>query len=210
MLFDLVRLYEEYDLKKSGVIHVGAHWGTEFESYNLLDLEHKIFFEPTPSSFAKLSENLIDENVTLVNKAVGNQNQMIEMFVETKNKGQSNSILKPTRHLVDYPNITFDGTQMVEMVRLDDYLDNGEKYNLLNMDVQGYELEVLKGATNQLGNIDAIISEVSFDHLYEGSVLIEELDEFLSDYDFVRAKTQWWKKSCWGDAFYVRKSRKSL
>jgi hypothetical protein len=60
-------------------------------------------------------------NVTLVNKALGDQIGQSFMYVETANGGQSSSILKPKLHLTQYPHITFDSTEQVEMIRLDDY-----------------------------------------------------------------------------------------
>jgi len=116
-------------------------------------------------------------------------------------------VLVPSRHLIDYPNIVFDGKETVEMVRLDDFVDSPMRYNFLNLDVQGYELEVLKGAAELLSSVDAILSEVNSDQLYEGGVLIEELDQFLEDFSFERVATKWWKKSCWGDALYVKRKQ---
>lgn len=205
MLLQLQELIETYNIKLKGTIHVGAHWGEEYETYKECGVQEMIFFEPIQASFRKLSESLKDKSIILVNKAVGNSNKMVSMYTETVNKGQSNSILKPTRHLTDYPNISFDGTEEVEMVKLDDFITSPEKYNFLNLDVQGYELEVLKGAADRiLPNIDAIVTEVNSDQLYEGGVVIEDLDEFLRPHSFRRVETKWWKKSCWGDALYLK------
>lgn len=203
MLLELAPLLQKYSLDIKGAIHVGAHWGEEYSVYKECGISGMIFFEPTRSSFQELSKRLAIKDVILVNKAVGNLNQSIEMYVETANKGQSSSVLEPTRHLTDYPNIVFEEKEIVEMVRLDDFIKKPSQYNLLNLDVQGYELEVLKGSENMLSQIDAIITEVNFDQLYKNGVLIEELDDFLKLHSFVRVETKWWKKSCWGDALYV-------
>lgn len=89
------------------------------------------------------------------------------------------------------------------MFRLDD-LDIGvEKYNFINVDVQGYELEVLKGASETLRNIDYIMSEVNRDEVYENCAQVEELDNFLANYNFVRVETVW-VGDIWGDAFYIK------
>ena len=75
--------------------------------------------------------------------------------------------------------------------------------NFINIDVQGYELEVFKGATNTLKHIDYIMSEVNTDEVYEGCVLIDELDEFLVTFGFNRVETNM-AGGLWGDAFYIK------
>lgn len=204
MLLDIQKIFSTHPISKRGVIHVGAHFGEEYSEYEALGIENMMFFEPTSVSFEQLVKNLGDKNVTLVNKAVGNANQEIEINLETRNDGQSNSILKPTRHLIDYPKIKFETVEIVEMVRLNDFIQAPELFSVLNMDVQGYELEVLKGATEVLPSIEAIFTEVSYDKLYENSALIGDLDHFLKDHAFFRMETIWWKKSCWGDALYIK------
>ena len=61
---------------------------------------------------------------------------------------------------------------------LDDY-DIGES-NFINIDVQGYELEVFKGGTKTLEKVDYIYCEVNRGEVYEGNAMVEDLDEFLA------------------------------
>lgn len=75
-------------------------------------------------------------------------------------------------------------------------------YNLINMDTEGYELEVLKGATETLKYIDYIYIEVAQIELQKGRAMVWEVDEFLKDFD--RVETQWTDRG-WGDALYIRK-----
>ena len=72
------------------------------------------------------------------------------------------------------------------------------------MDVQGYELEVLKGAKETLCHIDYVYCEVNRNEIYENNALIEEIDAYLSFYGMTRIETSWWPDSDWGDAFYMR------
>ncbi len=55
---------------------------------------------------------------------------------------------------------------------------------LLKIDVQGFELEVLKGATDLLPNVDAVYVEASYVELYEGQALHEEIERFLIEAGF--------------------------
>tara|TARA_B100000965_G_scaffold362182_1_gene344050 strand:- start:137 stop:385 length:249 start_codon:yes stop_codon:yes gene_type:complete len=73
----------------------------------------------------------------------------------------------------------------------------------INMDVQGYELEVLKGATETLKNINYVYCEVNRDEVYENNAYVEEIDEFLAGYGMERVETNW-AGDIWGDALYIR------
>ena len=59
------------------------------------------------------------------------------------------------------------------------------------MDVQGFELEVLKGGENCIKNIDYITTEVNRDEVYKDCAKVEQIDQFLDDYGFIRVETSW-------------------
>jgi hypothetical protein len=90
------------------------------------------------------------------------------------------------------------------MVRLDDFIEDATDYNFINIDVQGYELEVMKGASRILEGIDYIMSEVNRDEVYINCPKVEELDYFLSKFGFSREETTW-DGLTWGDALYVKR-----
>ena len=214
MLLNLNKLKEKYNLKIEGVYHIGAHFGQENEVYRDIGITNKIFFEPLPHTFDKLVENIKGDG-HCVNVALGNKIGTVEMFVETANQGQSSSILQPALHKTQYPHITFEEDKVVvPMTTLDDYVKEGingleeffdktTKYNFINIDVQGYELEVFKGAKETLNSIDYIMSEVNRAVVYYGCPMVEDLDEYLGTYGFKRVETTW-DGVTWGDAFYVK------
>lgn len=206
MLLNFEQLKLKHNMTIKGVIHIGAHIGQEYKTYEKHNIKNLMFFEPVPVTFKKLNENLSGKAI-LVNKALGNNNSKIKMNIETANEGQSSSILKPNLHLKQYPHIQFNETVEVDMVRLDDYFMNEninpEDYNMINIDVQGYELEVFKGSQNILNNISYIISEVNRDEVYENCAKVQDLDVFLKKYGFDRVETTW-DGLTWGDALYVK------
>ena len=116
------------------------------------------------------------------------------------------SVLKPKVVLEQYPNITFNEREVVEMIRLDDAEIEFEKYNFLNIDVQGYELEVLKGGEKTLNGIDYIYTEINNAEVYEDTPHVDELDKFLDPYGFVRVETDW-SGVTWGDGLYVKEKK---
>jgi FkbM family methyltransferase len=203
MLLDLIKLHKKYNMDIKGVIHIGAHHGQENFAYEMLKIENRMFFEPLKRNFEILKSNVSDKHI-LVNKALGNENKKVKMFVETANKSQSSSILKPKIHLTQYPNIQFNEEEEVEMVRIDELNVDTDKFNFINIDVQGYELEVFKGAEKLLNNIDYIMSEINRDEVYEGCAKIDELKEFLSPYGFELVEEDWAGRT-WGDGLFVKK-----
>lgn len=205
MIFDFLKLKTELLGDIKGIIHVGAHHGQEYETYKELNLPI-LFFEPLTSNFNILKNKINgDRNTLAFQCALGNQNKSVVMNVEVANQGQSSSILKPKKHLEQYPHIKFDFTEEVSMFRLDDINLDLTIYNFINVDVQGYELEVFKGAFETLKTIDYIISEVNRDEIYEECVLINDLDNYLLDSRFIRTKTEW-AGGTWGDALYIKKN----
>lgn len=207
MLLDFDYLVKKYKLDIKGVLHIGAHQMNELDIYQKNNIKNIIGFEPVPSTFKILEENIRkypEINITLVNKALGNSSGKIKMYTEQANQGQSNSILKPKIHVNQYPHIVFNGQVEIDIMKLDNYNDISlTNYNLINIDVQGYELEVFKGAIETLNNIDYIICEVNRAEIYEGCPMVEELDEFLKIFNFIRVETSWDGVN-WGDAFYIK------
>jgi FkbM family methyltransferase len=203
MLMNLEELVKSYDLKIKGVLHIGAHVGQEYTTYKNIGVQNIIFFEPIKSTFEKLKENIKDSAI-LINTALGNKIGQVEMFTEQINDGQSSSILEPDYHLIQHPNITFEGKEMVDITTLDSFIDYKNDYNFINIDVQGYELEVFKGGQEFLSSIDYIMTEVNRAELYKNCAKVEELDTYLGEYGFVRVETNW-AGNTWGDAFYVKK-----
>lgn len=202
MLLDLEMLVKKYNMDIKGVIHIGAHFGEENNVYNNLKLKNRIFFEPLEKNYNKLLEN-VGENYIKYKIALGNENKSIEMFVEEANMGQSSSILKPVLHLTQYPHIQFNRVETVEMKRLDDIEINKENFNFINIDVQGYELEVFKGSVETLKNIDYIMSEINRDEVYENCAKIDELINFLNPYGFELVE-QDWAGQTWGDGLFIK------
>ena len=207
MLLDFNSLVNKYNLNIKGAIHIGAHYGQEYDLYKYHNIKNLVFFEPLKDNFSVLEKKLVNENVLLINKALGSKNQKIEMNVETANSGQSSSILEPSLHIKQYPHIVFHKKEVVDMITLDSYFKNNneliEKYNFINIDVQGYELEVFRGSENTLNNIDYIIAEVNRADLYKDCAKVNELDKFLSNFKFQRVETNWVGQT-WGDALYIK------
>lgn len=207
MLLNLTDLIRRYKLKITGVIHVGGHFGEETADYHQNGIKDIVYIEPAKAAYQVLQLKFAaHHHIKLFNVACGAENGTALMHTETANKGQSNSLLKPVEHLKHYPDIQFKGTEEVRVCTLDS-LNLGARYNLLNMDVQGFENRVLLGGKETLKHIDYVYTEVNQDgaNLYQGAAGISELDALLSDFD--RVETKWVEAAGWGDALFVRKTK---
>ena len=202
MLKSLAELIKEHNLKIYGVIHIGGHRGQEYPYYKENNIKNIIFVEPHPHNF-EILENTVGKECILFETALGNVEGTVEMFVEEANQGQSSSILEPYKHMEQYPHIKFLYKIDVPITKLDNLQFDRTTINLINIDVQGYELEVFKGGLETLKYIDYIYTEVNRDELYKGCSKIEELDFFLEAIGFKRIGV-WWDGVTWGDAFYVK------
>ncbi len=205
MILNLNELVRKYNMKINGVIHVGAHFGEEQNAYKSLGISQISYFEPVAKTFKKLKEKIGDE-ANLFNYALGNENKEVEMYVEEADAYGCSSILKPSDN---YKNVKFNYGEIVQMKRLDDIEFDFSKYNFMNIDVQGYELEVLKGSVNTLKHVDYIMSEINRYTLqkpleYINCVQINELSEFLSKFGFILVEQNWVGVS-WGDGFFIKK-----
>ena len=87
------------------------------------------------------------------------------------------------------------------------FLENNIKFDLydfMNVDVQGAELMMLKGATEILPHLQCLYLEVNQKKVYKGSPMVEELDEYLKNWGFNRVETEWFEETGWGDAIYIK------
>ena len=57
MLLNIDNLVSEHNMDIRGVIHIGAHYGDEYEKFRSLGVKNFLFFEPNPTTFKKLEEH---------------------------------------------------------------------------------------------------------------------------------------------------------
>ena len=202
----------KYKLAISGVIHVGGHYGEEIPDYIKLNIKNIYLFEPLKENFEILQKQVlkhnVDSNVQSYCYALGAEDREQKIYLSSNNL-ESSSLLQPDQHLIDHPTVKFDGERNIKVKKLDQFKIFNS--NFLNMDVQGFELEVLKGSLETLKKIDYIYCEVNRASTYKNNPLVNDLDIFLEEYNFIRCETVWaGKKLSWGDAFYVRKDKLSI
>jgi len=196
-----------------GIIHVGGHTGQEYDYYRRNGVLDQIWIEPQPCCFQRMVNHLPkDPGIRCFQVACGNMNGTAEMIELSGNDGMSNSLLPPKRHLVYYPTLVPTKTLRVPVRKLDDFLlenkIDASLYDSLSIDVQGYELEVMKGGERTLAHphMRYVYAEVNVEELYEKCALVTEVDEWLSGIGFSReASDIWGPYGSFGDALYFKR-----
>lgn len=175
------------------VLHIGAHHGEESTAY--AQAGWPVVWVEAQEHLARY---LTDAGHNVIHAAVWSESKALP-FYETSN-GQSSSMLPLGSHLETYPDITVTRTYIVDAITVDALKVDCD---FINLDIQGAELEALKGATRTLQNVRYLYTEISTDELYTGQVLEPELNEWLA----VRGFNQVLRRLTphgWGDAFYLR------
>ncbi len=126
-----------------------------------------IAFEPAPDNFAFLSQNLAHiEGVTLHQEALGDHAGTVELHLATH--GAVHSVVD-----VDVGSETV----AVPMVTLRERLDTHSitHVDLLKLDVEGSELDVIRGLGDRLDDVDTVVGEVH-EHLVDAEAFYTLLD----------------------------------
>lgn len=184
-----------------GIIHIGAHHLEEKTAYHNENVNEIIWVEGNPEIFDRIKS---EGNVyNLIVSDVDDQ----EYDFKITNNGQSSSILELDKHKIHHPSVRVIKEIKLKSTRMDTFLKKNDvdvnKYNFLNLDIQGAELLALKGFGELLHAFDLIYTEINTTSIYKNCALVEEIDEYLNKFNFVRKETKLTPHE-WGDALYVK------
>ncbi len=169
------------------VIDVGANKG-QFALYARVSFpEAQIYsLEPLSGPRAKL-ERLFkgDPSMHVLPYAAGAAPGNASIHVSRSD--DSSSLLAMTSLQTErFPGTEHVSAEAIEVRRLDDLFAGIELPSpvLLKLDVQGFELEALRGATELITRVDSVLCECSFVPFYEGQALFEDIHAFMVEHGF--------------------------
>lgn len=184
LLRNSIKLLKTHKTEKNDavILDVGANFGfLSLVWANAISKNGKVIaFEPNINvynSFKKaIRANNMESTLHLKNLAVGNKDGSIELFLSST----TSNILQT--------GMQQNNKTTIEMVSLDSFSRRNDiiRCDLVKIDVDGIELEILKGATNLLENCRPIFivetnsdkSIIDFFHQHEYQILDMELNPF--------------------------------
>lgn len=150
-----INFLQQFAIKSPIVLDVGANVGEYSEALLAICPQAKIFaFEPSQHTRSKLVQKFnTDTRVTIFPYALSSTNSKQYLWSNTLGSG----LASLTRRKLTHFGIDFNIAEEIEVITLDHW---AKKLNLrpdmLKIDVEGHELDVLKGSTETLQHLKVI------------------------------------------------------
>ena len=169
------------------IIEVGARYGDEsIELSNCFPDAHIYSYECNPLTVETCKKNLMNQKgISFYDYGLGEFDENKEFYSYILNNDGASSFFKR-----DDANDTQRYTGTIEIKKFSNVLDalNIEMVDLLCMDIQGFELNVLKGAGGHLKNIRYVIMEEpkpGLNSKYINAPLSSEIKSYMTDNGFI-------------------------
>lgn len=182
-----------YDLallsQATTLLDVGANEGqSAIEFLGYFPNSKIISFEPLSKAHAIASEKSKNYPNWKMYPRTALGNETGEVSIHIAGNSVSSSLFEMKKlHSDSAPESANIGQEKTPVIRLDQALQtevkNGERY-YLKVDTQGFELNVLNGATEILDRVVAVQVELSWGELYSGQPLANEVIQWLLDHGF--------------------------
>jgi FkbM family methyltransferase len=141
-------------------------------------------FEPLENE-RRIFQSVVTDPVKQYPMALGATSGEATFYLTSR--ADSSSLLRPANAQETAFGVTLSSSTTVPVARMSDIIDVSDLSPpvLLKLDVQGGELDVLKGAVDILPLIDSIYTEASFISLYQHQPLAGDITTFLSQHGFI-------------------------
>ena len=178
-----MKMMEHFNINT--LFDVGANIGQYAFKMRSIGYQKKIIsFEPLKSAFEGLKKAALNDPNWLVNNyALGDEDTT--STINIANNSYSSSILNMLpAHLSSAPESKYVATEEIEIKKIDSIFSTfcaKEESVMMKIDTQGYEKNVLEGATESLHKIKIIQLEMSIAPLYENEMTYLEMIKYLDN-----------------------------
>jgi len=207
MLLPPRKLQEFFSVRPRGVLHVGAHRAEELPGYRHSNFGPVIWVEAQEHLIPDL-RRVVEPHGDVVLDACVWSEAGIELTLKISSNGESTSLYHMGTHELHHPHISVVREVSVTTSVLSDIVPEDFFFDFVNLDIQGAELEALKGMGILLDEVKWVYVEVNREALYEGIPLVDELANWLKNRGFVRAVSLWTEYE-WGDSLFIRMESRS-
>lgn len=163
--------------------------------------------EAVPGIYRRLNKNISGfPDIFGFNIALSDEDGFQNLYVSYGDLDGSSSLMEPKTVLSDHSQIKFHKPIQVETKRLDTWASENQitKIDLLWLDMQGYEMNMLKASNKIFDSVKVIHTEVSTRETYKGVPKYEEYKAFLKEKGFeviIEAIPKGWDM---GNVLFVR------
>lgn len=176
-------------MQVNSICDIGAFNGEISVKLAKLFPSAKIYsFEPYSRSFEiLLTKAQQNSNIIPINCALSSSNVELNLYINAQDSANS---LSPTEEMgKKYQSWQTEtvSTEIVQVLTLNSWgkQNSLKEIEVLKLDVQGFELNVLKGAQDYLkSSVRLIYTEIEFVKIYRDNCLYFELENFLRQNDF--------------------------
>jgi FkbM family methyltransferase len=205
MLVNPSQLKSIWKVNPKSILHIGAHMAEELDQYQNLQWGSVVWVEAQRDLAEKLSQQFNGTSHRVIHAAAWDTDNL-ELNLNVTNNSQSTSLLELGTHRGDYPNIKVSKIEIVKTSRIDSIFNKESIPEFINIDIQGAEIQALKGFGELLHQVKYLYCEVNKREVYIGCAKVSEIDEYLGLFGFERITTRWVPRKGWGDAFYINAS----
>lgn len=141
--------------KQIYVLDIGANQGEYSQAVLEIVPGAKIFaFEPSSESFSFLNDRFFNStNVQTIQLAFGARKESGLLWFDKPGSGMASL----TKRRLEHFGINFEGSENVNIDTLDNWCSENQIIpDLLKLDVEGHELDVIKGASNSIRQVQVI------------------------------------------------------
>ena len=180
-MFRSISKLKELGFNPSSIVDVGAYHGEwTKEMQEIFPNSLFLMVEPMSEKAALLEQMANDSNgkIRFEQALLAAQADQEVVFHQSET---ASSVLAEHKENNDFEKVTKKTTTLGLLLEKNQI----NKINFLKIDTQGYELEILKGATEALKNTDVVLLEVSLLDIHQNVPLLHEVCNFMYQYGFV-------------------------